>query len=451
MTSVSGVRGIVGEGLTPEVALLWAGGFGTWIEGRKVVLARDSRPTGWMFVHAVKAGLMSAGCDIEDVGVVPTPTGVLAVERRGAGGGIIITASHNPQPWNALKFVRPDGRMLTANDFSELEHIVTDGPIRSAAWDKIGRSVDWKGAGEMYLDAALGLGLLDLDRIRRKKLRVAIDCVNGAGSMLYPLLLEALGCEVTSIYCDGSGFFPRSPEPGPENIQELCRCVVTNKCQVGFAVDPDGDRLAAVDETGQPIGEETTLALAILNTLARRPGPVVINSLTSQLICDITRQFEIDCHRSKVGEANVAALMKEVGAVVGGEGNGGVMLAELHLVRDAGVGMALILNEMAAARKPLSIKVAALPQYKMLKTTYPILEFNPQEALDILAERYPYDQVSRTDGVRIANDHGWIQARASNTEPILRIYSEDRDGEQAESALNEMLENIESIVSRLKR
>ncbi len=445
MASVSGVRGIVGEGLTPQVASLWANGFGTWVGGKKVILARDTRPTGKMFLYCVKAGLMSAGCDVEDIGIVPTPAGALAVERRGAGGGIIITASHNPQEWNALKFVRSDGRMLTADDFKELQSIVEKG-FKTVTWNKIGRDLEWNGAFEMYLGAVLGLGLLDLDRIRRKKFRVAIDCVNGAGGKMYPLLLESLGCEVISIHTELSGIFPRPPEPTPENIKQLCQCVKENNCNIGFAVDPDGDRLAAVGENGNPIGEETTLALAILNTLSKRPGPVVINTLTSQLISDIAHQFSVNCFRSMVGEANVASLMKEKGAVVGGEGNGGVMLAELHLVRDAGVGMALILNELAMSRKPLSVRVASLPKYKMIKATYPIEDFSPQFVLDKLAERLKSERIMLFDGVRIIKDNGWIHTRTSNTEPILRIYSEDKDEHQAESDLKKVIENLDFII-----
>ena len=351
MTGVSGIRGIVGEGMTPEVALLWSSGFATWTNGGRIVVGRDSRPSGVMLNLAVKSGLAAAGCDVDDVGVVPTPEAALAVERRGAAGGIIITASHNPQEWNALKFVRRDGRMLTMPDFTELERIVTEGPLRSVRWDRLGMIQDWDGADYMYLSAVTGLGCLDLDSLKGKRLKVAIDCVNSAGSKIYPALLEALGCQVIAINSDGSGIFSRPPEPNPENLGDLCQTVTNERCSVGFAVDPDGDRLAAVDEKGVPLGEELTLAVAVKSVLEKNPGTVVVNSLTSQVMDDVAQSFGVECYRTRVGEANVATGMKEMQAVVGGEGNGGIILPELHLVRDAGVGMALILNLLSHTKK----------------------------------------------------------------------------------------------------
>jgi len=446
MTGVSGIRGVVGEGMTPEVALLWAGAFGTWVKGGKVVLSRDPRPTGSMLYLAVKAGLLAAGCDVDDAGIVPTPVGAMAVPRRGAAGGIIITASHNPQQWNALKFVRADGRMLTANDFKDLERIVTQGPLRSASWDSLGKSLDWNNADSMYLNTVTGIDLLDLDRIRRKKLKVALDCVNGAGSVIYPQLLELLGCVVVSIHCDGSGLFPRPPEPLPQNLGDLSALVVKEKCAIGFAVDPDGDRLAVVDETGTPIGEELTLALAIQTVLEAKPGPVVVNALTSQVIDDIAAEFSVPCHRAKVGEANVAALMKEVKAVAGGEGNGGVIFPSIHFVRDAGIGMALFLNRLSATKKSIKALKDSLPVYKMIKTTMPVGESDPFDLIENLAICYPHDQVSRIDGVRVSFPDGWVQARPSNTEPIFRIYAEARDEANAQQYLQEMLDHIQRLI-----
>lgn len=449
MAGVSGVRGIVGEGMTPEVALLWASGFGTWLQGRKVVVSRDSRPTGGMLSLAVKAGLLSAGCDVDDVGVVPTPVGAMAVERRGAGGGIIITASHNPQSWNALKFVRADGRMLTEGEFRDVEQIVVNGPIRSAAWDRIGIEVAWDGAELMYVSALLGLSMLDLDRIRRKNFEVAFDAVNGAGSFLYPRLLEALGCRVAAIHCDGSGLFPRPPEPLPANLNDLGRKVVEEKCQIGFAIDPDGDRLAVIDEAGRPIGEEVTLALAIKAVLRAQPGAVVVNCLTSNVIDDIAASYGVACHRTRVGEANVAARMKEVGAVAGGEGNGGVILPELHLVRDAGVGMALILNLLAAGKKPVSELAAQLPAYHMIKSSCPVGDRDPVELVEAAAAHYPHDLVTRIDGARISYPEGWVQMRPSNTEPILRVYAEAANPAAAKALLDELIGKIQQAAASL--
>jgi phosphomannomutase len=446
MVGVSGIRGVVGEGMTPEVAMLWSGGFGTWVKGGKVVIGRDPRPSGKMINYAVKAGLSAAGCDVDDIGVVPTPEAALAIERRNASGGIIVTASHNPQQWNALKFVRPDGRMLTLQDFKELEHIVTQGPLRSVSWDKLGTVHKWDGADYMYLSSVTGMGILNLERIRSKRFKVAIDCVNGAGSKIYPELLEALGCEVYSIHSDGSGIFPHPPEPKPENLGDLCELVTKENCRIGFAVDPDGDRLAVVDEEGKPVGEELTLALAVQAILEYKRGPVVINSLTSQVIEDIAQRYGVECHRTRVGEANVAAGMKEFGAIAGGEGNGGIMYPELHLVRDGGVGMAILLNYLSSSKKQISELRSAIPEYKMVKVSYPLKTSDPNEILRDISRHYPYDQSSHIDGLRISYEDGWVQTRPSNTEPIMRVFSEFKTEERANQKMKEILDYINESV-----
>ena len=450
MTGVSGIRGVVGEGMTPEVAVLWSGGFGTWVKGGKVVIGRDSRPSGNMLNNAVIAGLLGAGCDVDDIGVAPTPEVAMAVEKRGAAGGIVITASHNPQEWNALKFVRHDGRMLTNRDFNELESIVTEGPLRSVKWDKLGRYIEWDGADYMYLNAVTGLDILDLDRLRSKRFRVAIDCINSAGSKIYPDLLKALGCEIFPINTDGSGIFQHPPEPNPENIGDLCESVKANRCQVGFAVDPDGDRLAAVDERGEPLGEELTLALAVKAVLEKKKGAVVVNSLTSQAISDVAASYDVECHRTKVGEANVAVGMKELNAVIGGEGNGGIIFPELHLVRDSGVGMALILNYLAGTKRKLSLIWSDLPDYKMIKSAYPIGNSDVDNIMQFVTGKYDHNQISRIDGVRVTFDDGWVQVRPSNTEPILRIYSEAQSEDTAKKYMDQMMAFIDRAAGEEK-
>ena len=447
MAGVSGIRGIVGEGMTPEVALLWSGGFATWVKGGKVVVGRDPRPSGEMLNMAVLAGLTAAGCDVDDVGITPTPTAALAVERRGAAGGIIITASHNPQEWNALKFVGREGRMISEADFDQLQQIVSEGPLRAVAWDQLGRVNRWDGAEVMYISAVAGLRILQLDRIKGKQFRVAIDCVNGAGSRIYPRLLQALGCEVIAVNCTPTGIFPRGPEPAPEHITELCRIVVAERCAAGFAVDPDGDRLAAVDESGVPLGEELTLAMAMKPVLEVTPGPVVVNSLTSQVIDNLAEKFGTVCHRTRVGEANVAIGMKELGAVIGGEGNGGLIYPELHYVRDAGVGMALILNDLSRSRRSLSELRGELPSYYMVKRTYPLGERSADEMVAAVERHYQHDQISRIDGLRIISDDGWVQVRGSNTEPILRVYAESSDSAHAAAMVDEMIKYLDEIVS----
>ena len=407
-----------------------------------MVVGRDSRPSGEMLNRAVLAGLTAAGCDVDDLGVVPTPTAALMVKRRGAAGGIIITASHNGQEWNALKFAGPDGRMLASPDFDQLLRTVTEGPLRSVPWDRLGRVNQWDGAEVAYISAVAGLRILNLERIKGKQIRVALDCVNGAGSHIYPRLLQALGCQVVSLNCTPTGIFPHGPEPTPEHIGDLCRLVVKEKCAVGFAVDPDGDRLSAVDEEGIPLGEELTLAAAMKPVLEQSPGPVVVNSLTSQVIDDLAAKFGAVCHRAKVGEANVAAAMKELGAVVGGEGNGGLIYPELHYVRDAGVGMALILNEISRSRRSLQKMRDELPAYFMVKRSHQLGNRSADELLTEIEHHYRYDQISRVDGLRIVDDSGWIHIRASNTEPILRVYAESTEQARAQKLIDDMLEQL---------
>jgi len=429
--------------MTPEVALLWSGGFGTWVKSGKVIVGRDSRPTGKMINYAVKSALSAAGCDVEDIGVVTTPTAALAVKRRGAAGGIIITASHNPQEWNALKFVRSDGHLLSVQEFTQLEHIVNEGPLRSAGWDKIGVMRKWDGADIMHIGSIIGLGLLDLNRLQSKNFKVAIDCVKSAGSVIYPDLLEALGCEVVPLNTDGSGLFPHPPEPTKENIKDLANTVIKERCVVGFAVDPDGDRLAVVDNNGMPLGEELALALAVKMVLEVKPGPVVVNSLTSQVTEDIAAEYGVEFYRTRVGEANVTSRMTEVDAVIGGEGNGGVMYPELHLVRDAGVGMALILNLIASGRKKISEIVDTMPKYKMIKTKALVGTNDPLELIEKISRFYAHDQISRIDGLRVVYEDGWVQIRPSNTEPILRVFSESKDETRAQFLIEEMLSRVE--------
>jgi len=278
-----------------------------------------------------------------------------------------------------------------------------------------------------------------------------LDCVNGAGSVIYPQLLESLGCEVYTIHCDSSGLFPHSPEPLPENLKDLCQLVQSEACAVGFAVDPDGDRLAVVDENAQPIGEEMTLAFAVQTVLKRTPGPVVINSLTTQTIDDIARSFGVECHRTRVGEANVSARMLEVNAVVGGEGNGGVIFPELHMVRDAGVGMALLVNRLAGTRKSVSALIREMPAYHLLKSSLPIGYHDSGEIIDEVSRNFSHDQVSRIDGLKVFHSDGWVQVRSSNTEPILRVFAEAAASERAQELLNDMLGSINQAMTRSAR
>jgi phosphomannomutase len=424
--SVSGVRGIIGAGLTPELVSRFSSAFGMLAlesGSPNVVLARDARASGPMFAAAVRAGLQSVGCGVIDCGLVPTPTAQLAVEHHGAGGGIVITASHNPVEWNALKFIGPDGVFLDAETAGRLRALAEDGPLAHVAWDGLGAVVSDPSAVERHLDAVMALPILDADRIRERRFTVALDGVRGVGGTIMPQLLEGLGCTVVGMDLETDGAFPRPPEPLPAHLGGLGALVRDSGADVGMAMDPDGDRLALVDETGRAIGEDYTLAFAIRAVLSRTPGPVVVNLSTSLVVDDAARAYGVDVARAPVGEANVARAMRAHEAVVGGEGNGGVMLPALHLGRDAPIAAGLVLQHMVDCGKTVSASVADAPAYSILKAKVP-RGGDLDATYAALAGTFPDATVDRTDGFRLAWDEGWLHVRPSGTEPIVRLIAE---------------------------
>src|SRR3954465_1519035 len=363
MVSVSGVRGRVGDALTPEIMARFAAGFGAWALKRSgakanIVVGRDSRVSGPMFQPVVHAALQSVGCNVIDVGMVPTPTVQLAVEHHHAAGGLAITASHNPIEWNALKFIGPVGLCLDGAEGAEMRKVV-DGQIPRATWDKLGTVTPDKDAARAHIEKILALPFLDVEGIRKKGFRVGLDCVRGAGGAFMPILLELLGCKLATINMEPDGRFPRPPEPVAENLGELQKLVQDSHCDIGMAVDPDVDRLALVSDEGVAIGEDYTLALAAKEVLRHRRGPVVTNLSTSRIVDDIAAEAGTRVIRAPVGEVNVATRMRAENSPIGGEGNGGVILSELHLGRDAPVGAALMLQLLLEEGKPLSKIVAA--------------------------------------------------------------------------------------------
>src|SRR5262245_28811637 len=370
IVSVSGIRGVVGEGLTAEAAAAFAAALGTWANGGKVVLSRDGRPSGLMLRHAVLAGLLGAGCDVEDIGVAPTPTFGLAVTRLGAAAGVQITASHNPAPWNGLKLFGPDGAVLSPAEGQKIKDLFDGRRFRRAAWDGLGNVEECRHALDWHLQRVLEL--VDVVTIRSRGLRVFLDANGGAGGPLGRKLLEACQTRPVCHACHADGDFLHEPEPLAENLTAIGPLVVQHGADVGFVLDPDADRLALIDETGRYIGEELTLALAVLFRLGQERGPVVINMSTSRMVEDIARRFGVPCHRAAVGEANVVEKMREVGAVIGGEGNGGVIDPRVGWVRDPFIGMGLILNLMAATGKRLSELVTELPAYAIVKDRYTV-------------------------------------------------------------------------------
>src|SRR5213594_3522309 len=441
MVGVSGIRGIVGKDLTDEVVGRYARAFGRWVKARTpvVVVGRDARESGPAFERAVVDGLGSVGCAVVKVGLVPTPTVQLAVEHHAAGGGIAITASHNPIEWNALKFIGPDGIFLDGADGARvLELVGEDG----GGGGRTGKVTTDEGAVERHLDAVLKLPAVDVERIRKRKFTVALDAVRGAGGPVMRALLERLGCEVAGINLETDGRFPRSPEPVPENLGGLSTLVTRAGAALGIAVDPDVDRLAIVDESGTPIGEDYTLAFAVRAVLGGMRDAlkdsltvagsgmrrvVVCNLSTSLVVEDAARDYGADVVRTAVGEVHVARAILRLAAVIGGEGNGGVMYPALHAGRDAPVATALVLELLARTQQTVSELVKAGPRYTILKAKTargPALE----PVYMALRQRFADAQVDTQDGLRLAWRDRWLHVRPSNTEPIIRLIAEAPSG-----------------------
>ena len=439
MVGVSGIRGIVGKDLTEEIVARYAKAFGAWAAARSpvVVVGRDARESGPVLERAVIDGLLSVGCDVVQVGLVPTPTVQLAVEHHHAGGGIAITASHNPIEWNALKFIGSDGIFLDEADGQRVQALVADPP--GSEMRDAGCVTTDADAVERHLDAVLKLPAVDVEAIRKRGFRVALDAVRGAGGPVMRALLERLGCRVTGTNLETDGRFPHAPEPIPENLGDLSELVRRSNADVGIAVDPDVDRLAIVDEQGVPIGEDYTLAFAVRAVLDRRstdaPIPtVVVNLSTSLVVEDAARAGGARLVRAAVGEANVARTNRDEGAVVGGEGNGGVMLPALHIGRDAPLGVALILHLLATNGVTVSDLVAASPRYTIVKAKGPR---GPELApmYERLRSRFAEAQADDRDGLRLAWKDRWLHVRPSGTEPIVRLIAEAPTAADAEALI----------------
>ena len=439
MISISGVRGVIGEGLTPEVMLNFAQAYGTYCNGGRVVLGRDSRVSGPMLHHAVTAGLMAIGCEVIDVGIAPTPTVKIATHNLHASGGLIITASHNPVMWNGIKMLANDGLFLDEEQGKQVLAIRDAGHSTWRNWDELGKFSSYDKAIDDHLAAIYALPFIDSEKIRQRKFRVTADCVNGAGGVILKKLLEHFGCDIVLLNETPTGRFTHNPEPVPENLGELCEAVKKYRAHIGLALDPDADRLALVSEKGFPLGEEYTLALTTAFLLPKRKGKVVVNLSTSMVIDDIAAQHGCTVERTKVGEIHVAKHMQKIDAVIGGEGNGGVILPDVHLGRDAMVGVAMILQQLADFSGPLSELHASLPQYIMRRRKVELREgLDPKQVLQKILQKYRREKLDTNDGVKILRDKSWVQVRASNTEPILRIMSEAPNAAIAEEYCEEL-------------
>jgi phosphomannomutase len=448
MVSVSGIRGRVGDALTPEVVSRYAAAFGAWsiAQGRstQIVVGRDSRVSGPMFHRIVVGTLQLAGCDVIDIGLTTTPGCQLAVEHHHAAGGLMLSASHNPIEWNALKFIGASGLFLEAGEGTAMRALVDTG-IPYASWDKIGTVTEDTAAASRHIEAVLAIPYLDQVKIRARHFKVALDCVRGAGSTIMPELLKRLGCEVVGINLEPDGRFPREPEPTAENLKELERLVKESGADIGFAVDPDVDRLALVADGGRAIGEDFTLALAARVVLRHRKGPLVTNLSTSLVVEDAAREAGVEAVRAPVGEVNVAIRMRDLQAPIGGEGNGGVILPEVHLGRDAPIGAALLLQLLVEEGRPLSALVDSLPRYVIVKDKLP----RPNASLDTvygaLRAAFPDAAADTQDGLRLAWSDRWVHVRPSGTEPIVRVIAEAPDEAGARELVRRSREPLDAL------
>jgi phosphomannomutase len=437
MISVAGIRGIVGDSLTPESFIRYVLAFGTLIDGGPVVVGSDTRLTRDMMRHLAFAALESCGCTIYDIGLAPTPTVGLMVRELGAYGGIAITASHNPAEWNAYKFFDAQGSFLTKEQNLRLLEIVSSGEFRRASYKTVGKVTRCTTAIDRHVERVLAQ--IDVAAIAKRRFKVVADCVNGVGSVILRPLLEKLGCEFTLLFDDVNREFAHTPEPLPENLTELCEQVRRHKADIGFAVDPDADRLALVDETGRPIGEERTITLAAASILEKTKGPVVVNLSTTRAMDDVTRAAGVQLYRTPIGEANVVAKIREVNAVIGGEGNGGVIYPPVHGGRDAATGVGLILDTLARKGMTLSQLNSLIPDYKIVKTKFARGDRNVAEILTRMRKEFADAQeIVSEDGLKAVYADRWVHLRPSGTEPVVRVFAEA----PTEAAAQELIERV---------
>ncbi len=447
MIGVSGIRGLIGQTMTPQLAVDAAGAFATHVHGGRVVLARDSRPSGPMLHAAVLGGLLAGGCEVIDLGIVSTPGAGLMVNVLGADGGIVITASHNPAIWNGIKFLTHTGTAPPNHEADAIIAIYHAKNFSHVPVEKIGGVTRDDSTPRRHVDKVLAT--INAEAIARRRFRVVLDSVCGAGGTAGRLLLEALGCTVMHLHAEPTGRFPHPPEPLVENLGELCHTVAREQADVGFAQDPDADRLAIVDETGAYLGEEYTLALGAKQVFATRPGPAVANLSTSRMLDALAAQAGSGCtvYRSAVGEANVVEVMKARHAVLGGEGNGGVIDPRVVYVRDSLVAMALVLQLLTDDGRPLSRIVAEIPHYHMVKQKFACDHARVSAILAAVKEEFAREKLNDADGVRVDWPEGWVHVRGSNTEPILRVIAE---ADRLQTAV-ELITRVRQILDRAEK
>ena len=433
---ISGVRGIVGETFTPELVVGFAQAFATYLDSGRILVCRDTRQSGPMMRSAVMAGLLAAGCEVIDLGICPTPSLQLAVKWLHAQGGISITAGHNPAPWNALKFVRGDGLYLNTAQAEELLDIYHQGEFTKATWDQIQTKVESGDAIIHHIEALKSA--FDTEAIRSRRFTVAVDCCNGACSLLTPRWLEGLGCEVLAVNDDPTAPFPHSPEPKPETMAQLRAVVKAGRADIGFAHDADGERLGIVSEKSEPLSEEMTLTLAAEIKLSQKVGPVVTNISTSSAIDQVAARHGASVVRTPVGQAYISEAMIEHRAVIGGEGSGGVAIPEVHPTNDSSAMIGLILEHLAQSGKRVSELAQQMPHLTMLKQNIAVEPNRIYSMLQGLRREVENESAAASDlsdGIKVSWPDGWVHVRASNTESMIRIIAESEDPLRARDLL----------------
>lgn len=454
--SISGIRGTIGgkvdDNLTPIDIVKFTSAFGYWLqktENRKdltLVIGRDARISGKMVNSLVTATLQGLGINVIDLGLSTTPTVEVMVPELNTDGGIILTASHNPKQWNALKLLNRKGEFISGEDGTEVLKIAETADFNFAEVDELGTYTTQEDGFDIHIQKILDLPMVDAEAIKQKKFKIVVDAVNSTGGIAVPMLLEKLGCEVVELYCEPNGHFPHNPEPLKEHLGDICELVKSEKADMGIVVDPDVDRLALVDENGDLFGEEYTLVAVADYILKNKPGVAVSNLSSSRALRDVATRHESIYFASAVGEVNVVNVMKEKNAVIGGEGNGGIIYPELHYGRDSLVGIALFLSHLALENKTVSELRASYPDYFMGKKK---IELTPDIDVDGILTKmkdlYPNDEVSTVDGVKIDFKENWVHLRKSNTEPIIRIYTEAFSQTEADGLGDEMILKIKSL------
>jgi phosphomannomutase len=446
ISSISGIRGIFGHGINPEIIVKYVNAFSRLIKGNKVIIGRDGRITGKVISDIVSSTFQFLGYEVLDIGVVPTPTVQMGVELFCADGGVAITASHNPIQWNGLKFLLRTGMFLNPEEYKSFMEYFDTPENNYKTWDKNGSYKLITDFAEKHIQKIIDLPFIKQKQIKERGFKVVVDCVNASGSEIVPNMLKKLGCNVIKINCDLNGIFPHTPEPLPQNLTELSEKVIEVKADIGIAVDPDADRLVLICENGEPFGEEYTITQAIKFMLGKKKGNVVINVSTTKAVDDITKKYGGTLIKTPVGEINVAKKMKETDAVIGGEGSGGVILPDVHLGRDSLVGIAITLQHLVEFSGSLSQLKKSLPEYFMSKDKVELSSLD--EAVSILnqlIDKYKNDNITTMDGLRIDFETSWVIIRKSNTEPIIRIYSEAKTAEEAKSISNKMKKEINNL------